>query len=86
MLQEQVACLREERSDWLTQRRGLQVELESEKEEKMREREEQAAKVQKLTEHLQKQSKVSIIAPPLVQHTDVTLSCRFLPVLPVLPV
>lgn len=70
--------LRQESSDWSMQSRGLQAELEREREERERdkerereewerekeewerEREERKAKVQKLMEHFQKESKVII--------------------------
>lgn len=68
-------CLREERSDWLAQSREVQVELERNSEERANERVEQAAKVQEMTEQLQKQSKVSIMLPPPGQEIHVAISC-----------
>ena len=68
-LEEEVARLRQESSDWPLQSRALQAELEREREERkqeeeekhtqmQREREERKVEVQKLTEHFQKESKV----------------------------
>lgn len=70
-LEQEVTRLHQESSDWSTQSRGLQAELQRErerekeerarrKEEREREREERMAKVQKLTEHFQKESKVIV--------------------------
>lgn len=70
-----MASLQEERSDWLAQRRQVQVELERIIEEKASERAEQAAKIQELSEQLQQQSKVSPLLPPSVQMSHVTTSC-----------
>lgn len=64
MLQEQVDCLRGERSDWLAQSREVQVELKRNSKERASEREKQAAKVKGMMEQLQQQSKVSIMPPP----------------------
>lgn len=67
--------LQEERSDWLAQSREVQVELERNSEERASERVEQAAKVQEMTEQLQKQSKVSVMLPPPGQEIHVAISC-----------
>lgn len=50
------------------------MELERNSEERASERVEQAAKVQEMTEQLQKQSKVSVMLPPAGQEIHVTIS------------
>ena len=59
--------LQQESSDWSTQSRGLQAELEREREERGREKEarekekeERTAEVQKITDDYQQESKVII--------------------------
>uniref|UniRef100_A0A3Q3J511 Coiled-coil domain containing 171 n=1 Tax=Monopterus albus TaxID=43700 RepID=A0A3Q3J511_MONAL len=56
-LEEEVTRLRQESSDWATQSRVLQAELQKERE---REREDRVAEVQKITEHYQEESKACL--------------------------
>lgn len=76
-LEEEVTRLRQESSDWSTQMRDLQTELQKEREErkketertreerereKERERDGRRAEVQKITDHYQNESKVIIVS------------------------
>ncbi|XP_023270280.1 coiled-coil domain-containing protein 171 [Seriola lalandi dorsalis] len=59
-LEEELTRLRQESSDWSMQSRGLQAELQREREERKREEEERTAEVQKITEHFHKESKARL--------------------------
>ncbi|XP_034535230.1 coiled-coil domain-containing protein 171-like isoform X2 [Notolabrus celidotus] len=59
-LREEVTRLLRESSDWSVKGRGLQAELEKEREERGREKEERVAEVQKMMEHYQEESKARL--------------------------
>lgn len=58
-LEEELARLHQESSDWSMQNRGLKTELQKEKAERGKEKEEKAEEIQKMVDHYEEESKVS---------------------------